>query len=403
VNAVDVAWAALGQASRATPRWTWPEPHPKGHAEGLIHGASAGEVKAAHSLLPVLRERTPDWGWTLSSGTQAGIAGGAGVRLPRDASWALRAFLDRLAPRALLLVEAELWPALLGECARRGLPVGVVGARVSPAAARRLALGGSAVRRWLDGVGAFAAASDDDAERIVRLGVRPERVRNCGWIKWPSEGHGPTRGAAAESSAEARRNELPAMFPLVSQGLPLLVLGSVHAAEAIQVSRALQRTPLEPGRARWLLVPRHERDVPRIRREARLLAEGGRGAAAAVAVDGRFGVLPSWYAVADAIWVGGGAAGRGVHDLLEPLVAGLRPLCHLERGDPAGVGRELAALGLALPLDGTGARALPAVPPASDSARLALARVPNAWATLRARRDGRQAAVSFLAERGILP
>ena len=50
---------------------------------------------------------------------------------PLDLPWAVRAYLNALQPRMLILAETEFWPNLLNGCFRRQIPVVVVNARIS--------------------------------------------------------------------------------------------------------------------------------------------------------------------------------------------------------------------------------------------------------------------------------
>ena len=371
-----------GALGLAPARW-WPSSYgAAGPVAGVLHGASAGEVKAALSVLPHLEARSAKARWLVSTGTDAGMAMGAGCRLPRDLPPLVDHFFDHLRPRSIVLVEAELWPNLLQAAHDRGVPVGVLGARISDRSARRWAHVSGTARRLFSSVAAFAAASPGDADRLMDLGVPPDRVEVTGWLKWPE--------AVSAQQVEELGGVLKMSFNSSLQAAPLFVLGCVHPGELGRAVTALQGTELAAGRARWLVVPRHARAVRAVQREATRCCPKG-----AVSVETRFGVLRAWYRLADAALVGGGAAGRGVHDLLEPLQFGLRPLCFLRRGDPAGVGAVLAQEGLALVLDDAQFLAERAVPVACTPA-------PGAWDDLRRRWDGRASGVQFLASRGVL-
>src|SRR5690606_26653286 len=107
----------------------------------LIHAVSVGEVNLTVPLVRALLAEPGRWSITLSVGTDTGIArarslfaGVEGIRVeryPLDASWAVRRFLDRVRPQAVVLVELELWPNFLDACRRRSIPVGVVNGRLS--------------------------------------------------------------------------------------------------------------------------------------------------------------------------------------------------------------------------------------------------------------------------------
>ena len=51
--------------------------------------------------------------------------------MPLDFGGVVRRYLRALRPRLLVMMESELWPNLMGECGRAGVPVAVVNARVS--------------------------------------------------------------------------------------------------------------------------------------------------------------------------------------------------------------------------------------------------------------------------------
>ena len=62
------------------------------------------------------------------------VAFGAGVAsryAPYDLPWSVRATLRRLRPALLVIMETELWPNLLNECARARVPVIIASARLS--------------------------------------------------------------------------------------------------------------------------------------------------------------------------------------------------------------------------------------------------------------------------------
>jgi tetraacyldisaccharide 4'-kinase len=111
-----------------------------------IHAASLGEGRAAEALIGAIRAARPDREIlrTCTSPNARGQRIGADQTacLPVDVPFLLLAWLDRVRPRVLVLVEAELWPGLLWACRRRGVPVVVVGARIGPGLRRIRAIPG---------------------------------------------------------------------------------------------------------------------------------------------------------------------------------------------------------------------------------------------------------------------
>jgi len=111
-----------------------------------VHGASVGEGRAAEALFGALGGSSRVLLRTASTDTGLQAARGHHVLAPRpvDVPWVVGRWLDRVRPRVLVLVESELWPALLFGCRARGIPVVVAGARQGRGTRR--------LRRWLPGL-----------------------------------------------------------------------------------------------------------------------------------------------------------------------------------------------------------------------------------------------------------
>ena len=160
-----------------------------------VHAVSVGEVLAGTRLVAEL-ETALGAGWVVvvSTTTATGQAlakerfGGADsgrvFYYPLDFAWAVRAYLRALRPKLLVLMESELWPRMLVECGRAGVPVAVVNARVSDRsyarAMRVRAVWGRVLRR----VNLFLAQSEEDARRLVAMGACAEAVRAIGNLKY---------------------------------------------------------------------------------------------------------------------------------------------------------------------------------------------------------------------------
>jgi 3-deoxy-D-manno-octulosonic-acid transferase len=119
-------------------------PRPAGRLLWL-HAASVGETV---SVLPVLAALPEDISVVLTTGTvtsaallarrlpELGLEGRVRHRfVPLDVpAWVVR-FLDHWRPDGVALVESEIWPNLIAACARRGVKLALVNARLSPGSA----------------------------------------------------------------------------------------------------------------------------------------------------------------------------------------------------------------------------------------------------------------------------
>lgn len=206
---------------------------PAGRPRVLVHAVSVGEVNALRGLVPLLIAEAEV---LVTASTDTGLARARELfegtchvaRFPLDASWAVRRFLDAVRPDAVSLVELELWPNFVGECARRGLPVAVINGRLSERSFR----GYRRVRRWISpsfACLAVAAVQDEAyARRFVAMGVPPERCVVTGSMKFDSaqlEGDVP---GAAELAAELG----------IDRARPLIVAGSTGPGEEAMLLEA---------------------------------------------------------------------------------------------------------------------------------------------------------------------
>ncbi len=168
-----------------------------------IHAASLGEGRAAEALLVALRAWRPDVEvirtCTSANARSQRIGADQSACLPVDVPFVVGSWLDRVRPRALVLVEAELWPALIAACRRRRIPVLIVGLRVGPGVRRLRAvpgLWGAVTRgvRFLPGDAAAAAiVGGEPIGELKREAPRPppalvwDRDAVVGGCTWDGE------------------------------------------------------------------------------------------------------------------------------------------------------------------------------------------------------------------------
>lgn len=290
-----------------------------------LHAASVGEVTALAPFLAELAAR-PDRPRVLM--TTATVAGrekaralpgvDAAALAPADFYPAVAAFLARARPSALVIAETELWPMTLSLCARRGVRLGMINARVTARAFGRYRLLGRALASWLAPIERAAARTPEDAERLRRLGVPAAALAAVGSTKYD------VLPPAPEAAAEVRRR----LRELGWEGRPLWVAGSTRRGEEELLLEAhrLARARV-PGLA-LALVPRHpERAgevaalLERSREPFALWSDAAARGVGCLLVD-RMGLLAPLFAAAGAAFVGGTLVPIGGHNLLEPASCG---------------------------------------------------------------------------------
>ena len=323
-----------------------------------LHAVSLGEMSAAAPLARALRLRFPDMALVVTTATPAGRAraaalfeGDADIRfLPYDTPAAVRRFLARTRPRASIIMETELWPNLLRECERSGIPVLLASARLSLKSVSRYRRFGGLFAGVFSQNLVVAAQSAEDAERFKSIGAAAEQTLVVGNVKFDvgvDAGIVPAGRALRLGLAGAR---------------PVWIAGSTHAGEEEQLLDAHAALLTSTPNAVLLLVPRHK---DRFAAVADLLARRGvRFARRSRMASGEeaprlpddtpvllvdtVGELATLYAAADVAFVGGSLVAVGGHNLLEPAALGLPVLTGPSHFNGEEIAQLLLARGAAL-------------------------------------------------------
>lgn len=292
-----------------------------------VHAVSVGEVQAAAALVRKLAERYPDTSIVVTTVTPTGaerarasLGERVGVRfIPYDLPGSVRRFFDRVRPKIAIILETELWPNLYHECGRRGVPLVLASARISPRSVGRYRLLASLFRETLSHGIVIAAQSEGDAERFRSIGAAPERTHVTGNIKFDF------------SLPRDVREKGAALRQAYAQERPVWIAGSTHAGEediVLEAHRIVRRTV---GDAMLVLVPRHPNRFTEVagwlqkRRVSFVTRSSARAAGRDVEVllVDTLGELVQFYATADVAFVGGSLVPIGGHNLLEPAALGL--------------------------------------------------------------------------------
>ncbi|MGD8439492.1 MAG: 3-deoxy-D-manno-octulosonic acid transferase [Holophagae bacterium] len=362
---LPIAVVALAVADRIAgkrrPRWAdrlLRQP-PDMAAGGLwLHAVSVGEVEIARRLvaeiarapleLPVVVTATTATGLDLARRTM-----GAELTVlpcPLDLPGPVGRLLGAARPREVAVVETELWPEMLYQAGRRGIPVAVINARLSDASYRRYRRVRWVLAPLLEPISLVLARSGADAERFTALGVPLDAVRVTGNIKYDLE---------VDSTPLPWADDLRA----AAGDRPILVAGSTMEGEEAVLLEAVARLA-EAGRPPVLvLAPRHpERFDP----VADLVTRSG-----LVMTRRRFdeppvpdttvflldtiGELARAYGLATMAFIGGSLVPTGGHNPLEPAVWGVPVVSgrHVDNFDE--VYGEMVGAGAAVLVDGVDA------------------------------------------------
>ncbi|MDM9651993.1 lipid IV(A) 3-deoxy-D-manno-octulosonic acid transferase [Pseudomonas wenzhouensis] len=292
-----------------------------------VHAVSVGESIAAAPMIRALQANYPELPITVTCMTPTGSERiqalfGDSVQhcyLPYDLPWAAARFINRVQPRLAVVMETELWPNHIHQCAKRGIPVALANARLSERSARGYARFGKLTAPMLAELSLIAVQTQTEAERFLDLGARSECVEVTGSIKFDLK-----IDAELLQRADALRQQWQATTR------PIWIAASTHAGEDEIILAAHHQLLKSRPDALLILVPRHPERFNTVHELciSQGLTTRRRSTAEAVQTSDQvllgdtMGELLFLYALADIAFVGGSLVANGGHNLLEPAALG---------------------------------------------------------------------------------
>lgn len=298
-----------------------------------LHAVSVGEVNICTQLIRSLEPRLPNIKIVVSTTTTTGM-GRLRAELPSRVSkvyypidrrkYVARAMAS-LKPKAIVLVESEIWPNFITRARNMRIPLFLVNARLSERSYRRYKRFGFFFRPLFATFTGVGAQNEADAARLRGVGCRAEAVRVVGSLKFD-----------AAKLEERRPLDVPAM--LRQLGVPptaqLLVAGSTHPGEESALADICLRLRQRFPDLFLVLVPRHHersREVGReldargvkfaYRSEITARTKGNAGELQCLLVN-TTGELKYFYEHATVIFVGKSLAAEGGQNPIEPGALG---------------------------------------------------------------------------------
>lgn len=303
------------------------EPAPHTGSTVVFHTVSVGETHAAQPLIERLLQTRPDLRLVVTCTTVTGSARirelfGARVEhvyLPYDLPGSVQRFLDRFNPSLLVLLETELWPNVLHQCAQRDCKVLLANARLSARSTARYATWiPGLTRTMLDALDMVVAQAAADGQRFVALGLAGKRLLINGSLKF-------------DMTVDQGKVQAARMLKARWRGRPVWIAASTREGEDAKVLRAMQLALRKIPSLLLVLVPRHPE---RFTAAASLATEAGftvqryssggeLSIETQVLVGDTMGDMHFYYALADVAFVGGSLVNTGCQNLIEPAALGL--------------------------------------------------------------------------------
>lgn len=313
---------------------TLPPPPPGSGPLVLLHAVSVGELNATPSLIRSLAAARPDVRFLVTTTTKTGwerageLYGDncqvAVARFPLDFSAAVRRLLTAFSPAIAVLMELEVWPNFIAECAHRQIPVSIINGRLTASSFRGYRLLRPLTGKMFAQLTHICAQDQLYADRFIASGADRRHVTVTGTMKFDT--------AAVQDRVEGD-TALSQEVGIQIGAAPVWVCGSTGPGEEELVLDAYRSLLTTTPTLRLVLVPRKpERfeEVAELIRSAGFLVlrrsrpepmDGN-----PVILGDTMGELRNFYSLADVVFVGRSLVDLGPRqhgsDMIEPSALG---------------------------------------------------------------------------------
>ena len=214
-----------------------------------IHAVSLGETRAIQTLVVAIRKVRPGVKFVFTHGTATGREQGLSllqegdvqVWQPWDTPEMVARFLRHFQPRAGFLVDTEVWPVMVDQACKHGVPMVLLNARLSAKSLRRSMQWSALARPAFSQLHAVWAQSEQDAKRFQALGITVQAV--MGNLKFDAVPDGQQL-----QQGLAWRKAMPR---------PVVLLAISREGEEAALLELLAQQPAYLQDVQWWLVPRH--------------------------------------------------------------------------------------------------------------------------------------------------
>lgn len=302
----------------------------KGKPVIWLHCVSVGETNAARPLVDEIAEKYKEYQLVVSTTTKTGQTLARQIfrdkaalifYFPFDWRFTVRRVLRKIRPNIVLLMETELWFNFIREAGRGGAQVFIVNGRLSEKSLKRYLMIKKTMRRVLHYVELAMMQGLDDAERIAQLGIRGNKIKVTGNLKF-------------DQKPLENKNQLTAFFRErfgINNESSLIVAASTHAPEEKWILEAFKQVykSAEGCLPRLLIAPRHPERFAEVaelieqtafrwvKRTDPLSFDDER---ADVILLDSIGELRAIYPLSEIVFVGGSLIQRGGQSVLEPAI-----------------------------------------------------------------------------------
>ena len=304
----------------------------KGKSIVWVHAVSVGEVNASIPLLRALMEEYPGSEFLVTTSTPTGsdiLLSKLGNKIkhqyvPIDIPFCINLFINTWKPKALILLETEIWPNIIHCCKKQGIVTALVNARLSEKSKLKYLRFNYVIQPAINSLDLILAQYESDAYRFNEIAADKE-IKLCGNLKFDQD-----MPEELESISDSIRDS----WSKEGKRRPTLIAASTHEGEEVIVLDAFNAILETITDALLIVVPRH---LERFNKVKSLIDDQGFNFSSRskkedvtndvqVLLGDTMGELNFLYSVSDVAFVGGSLIDHGGQNLLEPAAQGL-PLC----------------------------------------------------------------------------
>ena len=297
-----------------------------------VHAVSVGEVNASIPLLRALMEEYPGSEFLVTTSTPTGsdiLLSKLGNKIkhqyvPIDIPFCINLFINTWKPKALILLETEIWPNIIHCCKKQGIVTALVNARLSEKSKLKYLRFNYVIQPAINSLDLILAQYESDAYRFNEIAADKE-IKLCGNLKFDQD-----MPEELESISDSIRDS----WSKEGKRRPTLIAASTHEGEEVIVLDAFNAILETITDALLIVVPRH---LERFNKVKSLIDDQGFSFSSRskkedvtndvqVLLGDTMGELNFLYSVSDVAFVGGSLIDHGGQNLLEPAAQGL-PLC----------------------------------------------------------------------------
>lgn len=293
-----------------------------------LHASSVGELNMLKPLIAELRSTFLSHTIYLSTVTPEAVEEAKKIKLadfifiaPLDIHFVARRVVRKIRPSLLLLAESEFWPNLIVEAKKIGTMVGVVNTRISDSSYKWMRYMKWWYRYILSYIDFFCIREKEDLNRILSLGIKKDRVKFTGNIKYDA--------VNLPAFMPEQIGEIYKKYYMMPEHF-IFVCGSIHLKETRPIIRAFTEALRKYPTMKLILAPRHIEKAGEVaqmlkknnisfRLHSKSGCDGENPLATCVILD-TVGDLISAYRIATIVFVGGSLVPKGGQNIIEPAL-----------------------------------------------------------------------------------